>query len=146
METDMLSNSMFFAVLAMMLWGVAPLFAKMGLGNLEPIVALTLRSCIITLVLVVAVAVTGKISAVTTAQPREIIFIGLEGLSAALLGQLAYYYALKHGEVSQITPVVAAFPLVAFFLGLIFLGEKVTMGKILGAVLIVAGIVLVNYR
>jgi bacterial/archaeal transporter family protein len=61
------------------------------------------------------------------------------------LGQLAYYYALKYGELSKVTPVVAAFPLVAFLLGLMVLGEKMTIGKGIGAVLIAIGIALLNY-
>jgi len=143
---DMVSNSMLFAVLAMLFWGVAPLFGKLGLGSLEPLAALTIRSGVITVILVVFVLATGKWPAVSSAQPRDVLFIVLEGLCAALLGQLAYYYALKYGEVSKVTPVVAAFPLVAFLFGLLILGEKLTWGKGLGALFIVIGIALLNYR
>jgi transporter family protein len=146
METDMVANSLIFALLAMVLWGVAPLFGKAGLHNLDPVAALTVRSSVITLALVVFVVVTGRWSAAATAQPREIAFIALEGFCAALLGQLAYYYALKYGEISKVTPVVAAFPLVTLVLGLAILGEKLTWGKAVGGLLVVAGVVLINYR
>ncbi|MDR3592464.1 MAG: EamA family transporter [Negativicutes bacterium] len=142
----MVSNSLVFALLAMLLWGLAPLFGKLGLGGLEPLTALTIRSGVITLILVVFVLATGKGAAVMSAQPRDVAFICLEGLCAALLGQLAYYYALKYGELGKVTPVVAAFPLVAFVLGLLVLGEKLTWSKGLGALFVVIGVALLNYR
>ena len=142
----MLNQSLLFALLAMLFWGVAPLFGKLGLGGLEPLAALTIRSGIITVLLVGFCVVAGKWPEVTSAQPRDILLIGLEGLCAALFGQLAYYYALKYGELSKVTPVVAAFPLVAFLLGILVLGEKLTWGKGLGALFIVIGVALLNYR
>jgi bacterial/archaeal transporter family protein len=146
MEMDMVSNSMVFAFVAMLLWGLAPLLGKLGLGGLEPLAALTIRSGVITVILVAFVLATGKGGAVMSAQPRDVLFICLEGLCAALLGQLAYYYALKYGELSKVTPVVAAFPLVAFLLGLIVLGEKLTWAKGAGALFVAVGIALLSYR
>lgn len=142
----MLSNSVFFAVLAMLLWGVAPLFGKLALGTVEPVAALMIRSGLVALVLLIFVVIAGKWPEVVSARPRDIVFIALEGLCAGLVGGLAYYYALKYGEVSKVVPTVAAFPLIAIFLGIFVLGEKVTWGKILGGMLIVLGIALVNYR
>ena len=144
METPM--NGFIFAVCAMILFGVAPLFSKLGLSNLDPLVALTLRSGIITVLLVVFLAASGKVTALTVAAPRDIMFIGLDGICGALVGQLAYYYALKTGELGKVAPTVAAFPLVALVLGLLVLGEKLTWGKALGATLVVAGVALIHYR
>jgi transporter family protein len=143
---DMLSGSVGFAILAMLLWGIAPVFAKLGLGNLDPLAALTIRSGVITLALVGFVSVSGKWPSLAGASVRDVGFIALEGLCAALLGQLAYYYALKSGEVGKVTPTAAAFPLVALLVGVIVLGERITWGKLVGAAFIVVGIYLVNYR
>lgn len=134
-----------FAVLAMLLWGIAPIFAKLGLGKLEPLVALTVRSSIVTFVLLVYVISGGHWAGIVNASLREVVFIALEGLFGALLGQLAYYLALKHGDVSNISPVTAAFPLVALTLAIVVLGEKFTLWKIIGAVMIVTGIVMLNH-
>jgi transporter family protein len=71
-------------------------------------------------------------------------YIALEGICAALFAQLAYYYALKYGDVGRVSPLVAAFPLVAVFLGIVFLGEKLTVYKVLAALLIVSGITLLK--
>lgn len=138
-------NSYLFAGVAMFLWGVAPIFAKLGLTQLEPLTALTLRSAIVTLVLLIFTLWTGKWSVLMAAPPRDILFIALEGLCAALFGQLAYYYAIKYGEIGRVSPMVSAFPLIALVLGILVLGEKITWGKILGSILIVSGIVALRW-
>jgi bacterial/archaeal transporter family protein len=140
-----MAKSYTFAFFAMMLWGIAPIFGKLGLTQLEPLSALTLRSSIITLILLIFVTVGGHWSGIVSASSRDMFFVGMEGLCAALLGQLAYYYALKYGEVSKVSPVVAAFPLVALMLAFVIFGEKITLWNVMGSVFIVVGIFLLKY-
>lgn len=139
-----MTGGLWFALLAMLLWGAAPLFGKLGLIGIEPLPALAIRSAIVTAVLALAVTVLGKWPAVFAASAKETAFIGAEGLCAALLGQLAYYYALKLDAVSRVSPVAAAFPLVSAILAIILLGEKLTLTKIAGAFFIVTGIILLK--
>jgi len=138
-------KSFTFAIIAMMLWGIAPIFGKLGLTQLEPLAALTLRSLIITLLLLVFVTFGGHWSGILSVGSQDLLFIGLEGLCSALLGHLAYYYALKYGDVGKVSPVVAAFPLVALILAIVVLGEKLTMWKMAGAATIVVGIIMLKY-
>lgn len=139
-----MSNAYFMAALAMLFWGLAPIFGKLGLANANPLAALTIRSLTITAILLIVAIATGQWKSLLQIAPRDASFLALEGICAALLGQLAYYYALKFGEVSQVTPIVAAFPLVAILLAVAVLGEQITATKILAAVLITAGIVLLK--
>ncbi|CQR74641.1 EamA-like transporter family protein [Sporomusa ovata DSM 2662] len=138
-------NAYLLAGIALVFWGIAPIFGKLGLGGVQPLAALTVRSVIISLLLLVIVTIKGQWGLVAEMTAKNAMYIALEGICAALLGQLAYYYALKFGEVGRVSPIVVAFPLVAVFLGIIFLGEKVTFYKLLASVLIVAGIVLLKY-
>lgn len=139
-----MSNAYFMAALAMLFWGLAPIFGKLGLVNANPLAALTIRSLTISAILLIVAIATGQWKSLLQIAPRDASFLALEGICAALLGQLAYYYALKFGEVSQVTPIVAAFPLVAILLAVAVLGEQITATKILAAVLITAGIVLLK--
>lgn len=133
------------AGIAMVFWGIAPIFGKLGLGTMPPLAALTIRSLIISAILLVTVTITGQWGNIAGATAKDATYIALEGICAALIGQLAYYYALKFGEIGRVSPIVAAFPLVALFLGILFLGEKVNFCKIIASFLIVAGIVLLKY-
>lgn len=134
-----------FAGIAMIFWGVAPIFGKLGLNELQPLAALTIRSMIISILLITMVTIKGQWGFVAGATTKDIAYIALEGICAALLGQLAYYYALKFGEVSRVSPIVSAFPLVALVLGIVFLGENITVSKIIAGLLIVSGIVLMKF-
>lgn len=138
-------NQYWFAGIAMVFWGIAPVLGKLGLSKLQPLAALTIRSMIITLILTVVVTIKGQWGFVTGASMKDIGFIALEGICAALLGQLAYYYALQMGEVSRVSPIVSTFPIVALVLGIVILGEKMTIYKVIAALLIVSGIVLMRY-
>ncbi len=133
------------AGIAMVFWGIAPIFGKLGLGTISPLAALTIRSLIISAILLVTVTITGQWGNVVGVTAKDTTYIALEGICAALIGQLAYYYALKLGEIGQVSPIVAAFPLVALCLGILFLGEKVSFYKIVAAFLIVVGITLLKY-
>lgn len=139
-----MSNAYVMATLAMLLWGLAPIFGKLGLANANPLTALTIRSLVISAILLVIATATGQWKSLLQVAPREASFLALEGICAALLGQLAYYYALKFGDVSQVTPVVAAFPIVAILLAVTVLGEQITATKVIAAVLISAGVVLLK--
>lgn len=138
-------NSYLLAVIAMFFWGIAPIFGKLGVNDVQPLTALTLRSVIISVLLLGTITCLGQWGELLSVKLETVKYIGMEGLCAALLGQLAYYYALKLGEVSQISPIVAAFPLVALVLGIVFLGEKITVYKIIAALLITLGIILLKY-
>ena len=128
----------------MLFWGLAPIFGKLGLASVNPLSALTIRSLVISAILLVIAVWTGQWKSLLQIAPREASFLALEGICAALLGQLAYYYALKFGDVSQVTPVVAAFPVVALLLAFAVLGEQITATKIVAAILITTGIVLLR--
>ncbi|WP_371369510.1 hypothetical protein SRRS_26480 [Sporomusa rhizae] len=138
-------NAYLFAGIAMILWGLAPILGKLGLGATQPLAALTIRSLVVTIILLIFVTASGQWGNVTEVSAKSAIYIAFEGICAALLGQLAYYYALKYGEVGRISPVVAAFPLVALALGIIVFGEKLTLSKIIATIMIVAGVVILKY-
>ena len=139
-----MSNAFLMATLAMFFWGLAPIFGKLGLSNVNPLVALTIRSLVISAILLVIATATGQWKPLMQVAPREVSFLAMEGICAALLGQLAYYYALKFGDVSQVTPVVAAFPIVSALLAFAVLGEQITVTKVIAAILITTGVVLMR--
>ncbi len=137
-------NAIMFALIGMFLWGIAPIFGKIGLVQVSPGIALFMRSSIVTVILLVWVLASGQVVHLAEVTPRSWVFIGLEGICAALLGHLAYYYALKMGEASLVSPVMAAFPVITVLLAFLLLGEKYTPGKLLGTLLIVLGVFVIK--
>jgi len=62
------------------------------------------------------------------------------GFIGSFVGQIAFYHGLKVGEVSKVAPIAGSFPLIAAILGIVFLGESVTITKAIGIFLIISGI------
>lgn len=54
------------------------------------------------------------------------------------------YFALGHGESSQIFPVTAAYPAVTVALAAIVLAEPLTLAKVGGMLLVLSGVVLIS--
>ena len=137
-------NYYIFALLAAFFFGLAPIFGKLGLEGVNPALAICIRSFIISGIMLVWLLVNNDISPLTDVNLSNWIFIALEGICAALLGQLLYFYALKSGDASIVVPLIATFPLVTFILATLFLGDKLSITKISGIILTILGIVLLR--
>lgn len=135
---------MTFVILTIIFWGMAPIFGKIGLVKVEPIVGLAIRTFIISIILLAFCLFTGKFSSFNQLTFKDVIFIGAEGISASLLGHFAYYYALKLGDVSKVFPLLATYPAVTVFAAILFLGEKFTWNKFVGLITIIIGVILVK--
>jgi transporter family protein len=137
-------KAIIFALLTALFWGIAPLFEKLGLVKAQPITALTIRNIVIASSLILIITLSGQMTEIVTRDLKTIFFIILGGLLGGLLGMITYFYALKLGEASRVVPIVASYPLIAAILSIIFLGELLTLPKIIGAIFIVIGVWLVS--
>jgi len=133
-----------FALLTAVFWGAATVLDKLALARLQPLVGVAVRSMAIALVACMALGMTMRERVWEGIDARSWVFIILSGMLSGLLGQWTYYKALKYAEASRVVPVVGAYPLVAFALAVLLLGESVTVQKLCGAGLVVAGIVLLR--
>lgn len=86
----------------------------------------------------------GRLKSFATLDARSTFFVIAGGLVAGLLGQLAFYSALKAGDASIVVPVAATYPLVALIVSVAFLGESFSVQKALGIALVVAGVMLLK--
>ena len=140
----MLKSPTGLALLCALFWGLAPIFEKVGLRHLPPLPGVFVRSVVVTLAigLILAAAFFWQRESVviTRLNARYLFWIALGGISGGVLAQYLYYLALRSGEVSQVTPIASAFPLVTVICSILFLGEALTLTKVLGAGLVVAGV------
>lgn len=86
----------------------------------------------------------GGLGTLKAVDVRSAAFICAGGLIAGLLGQFAFYSALKSGEASLVVPVAATYPLVALIVSALFLGEAVTLQKAAGIILVAGGVMLLR--
>ena len=131
------------ALLGMICWGIAPIFAKLGLQNVSPATGLVLRTMIAVVLVSSWMCVSGGISQLKQISFQASILIAVEAILATVLGDLAYFAAIKNGNVSIITLIMAASPLITMICAAMFLGEPITAWKCLGAGYIIMGIILI---
>ncbi|MBL7132100.1 MAG: EamA family transporter [Candidatus Omnitrophica bacterium] len=131
-------------ILTAFMWGFTPILEKVGLTKTQPLTAVTIRSIAVCLVLLVFLFFTGRLKEVISVDTKTIAIFSISGIIAGLLGMLTYFQALKLGATSEIVPIVATYPLVTAILSVLILGEQITILRILGTILIVAGIWLVQ--
>lgn len=133
-----------FVLITVLAWGLAPIFGKLGLSKVDPLLGLAIRTFTIGIILLVLCLAMGKIKEIWTTDHRTLFFVAMEGIAASLIGHFAYYYALKLGEVSRVYPVIASSSAVTVIASILILGEQFTWTKIAGFLLILGGVILIN--
>lgn len=135
-----------WALLAACCWGVAPVVEKLGLrGSGDPVVGVFVRSIGVFAGTIGLAIFTPKLTErLKHFDGMNWTLLVLGGLMASILGQIFFYRALKAGEVSRVTPIGASYPVLAFLLGVLFLGESLTWTKGAGLLLVMTGVYLLK--
>jgi len=131
-------------LLTAIFWGASPILEKTGLQNTSPLIALSIRSFGVAIVLLLALAYTGRFKDLANVQGKTIGIFVASGMLAGLLGMWTYFGALKAGATSKVVPIAASYPLITAILSIIILKENVTLVRLIGTTLIIAGIWLVK--
>src|SRR2546430_3413999 len=118
------------------------IFGKIGLGEVSPIPATMARAIVMAVVTSIAALVAGDVRELGSIDRKGWIFIGLAGLAGAG-SWLAYFAALKIGQASAVSGLDRLSVVFVVVLAALFLGESLTVWKVLGAALMVAGAILI---
>ena len=130
-------------LLASVLSGVSAIFEKLSVVDLSGLTVLTLRYTLMLPVLWIALFASGRHRELATIDLRTFANI-LIPASMALGSLLLYFTALRGDWVTRVFPLTELGPLVAFVLAALFLGEPLSIQRLLGTMLIVGGIVLIR--
>ncbi|HNV86356.1 MAG TPA: EamA family transporter [Candidatus Omnitrophota bacterium] len=133
-----------WALLTAVIWGFVPLLEKIGLSGVRPQVGLYARCVGIFTGLLFYAFLVPPHNAFREMNPKSFFFLAFGGFIASFVGQFVFYQALKAGEASKVTAVAGIYPLITFFLALIFLSESITVSKLCGIALVVFGVMLLR--
>ncbi len=142
-----MNKGFLYALITMILWGIGPVFAKLGVRNIPAINAFIIRSSGVFIFFFIFTLLTGhffKIHRLITENWKYTMFLFIEGFCGAFLGQLTYYHAQKYWETSKAILVVSAFPVLAMILAAFILNETLSLRKIIGALFIICGIYIIK--
>jgi len=131
-----------FALLSAVVWGTAPVLFKLGLrGPVSPLAGILIHNLTATIFALIAIILTRN----SLNYPlRDILIVSSGGFISGFIGLLLYYKAVKIGDISIVAPIAASSPLWASLFAFLFLGESVNAYKIMGSLLIFAGITLLS--
>ncbi|MBL7132374.1 MAG: EamA family transporter [Candidatus Omnitrophica bacterium] len=136
----------FWAMLSAIVWGIVPILEKIGLSKVHPDTGLFLRcfGVIFGAAILLILKFNSLKIELASVSTKTVFFLISGGFLASFVAQLFFYRALKLGEASKVVPVGAMYPLVAFILALIFLGEKFTIAKFFGLCFVLLGVALLR--
>ena len=118
--------------------GITAILAKIGIKNTDSNLATAIRTIVILIFSWLMVFIVGSIETITELSQKTIIFLILSGLATGL-SWLCYFRALQLGNVNKVTPIDKSSTILTMVLAIIFLGEKITILKIISIILIGIG-------
>jgi len=134
------------ALLVASIWGLTPIFEKLSLIKASAFTVITLRFIFTTTLVVVASLVTGRYREFSTVDGKTLLWIFLAGLLGGIVGLSIYFVALKQDLTTRIVPIAATFPLFTAFYAFIFLNEHISLQRLAGILLVVIGLILINWN
>ena len=127
-----------YALLSALFASLTAIFAKIGITGVNSNLATAIRTIIILFVAWGIVLARGEEKGITSLTKQNIIFLIISGVATGL-SWVFYFKALQIGKVSQVAPVDKLSVALTIGLSVLFLGEALTIKTAIGAVLIVAG-------
>ncbi len=131
-----------FAFASMAFAGVTSVIAKQGLTGISGDLGLVVRTCYVFVLVLGFGALVVPRSELGKLTSSNLLWLGLSGVTTAV-SWVFYYRALKEGEVSTVAVIDKGSFVVAVILAWLVLGEKFTPRVACGAVLILAGLLVV---
>ncbi len=134
----------FWAFLSAIFAAATALLAKVGVAGIDSNLATAIRTTVV-FVFAWAVAIgLEKHNAITLIDRRSWIFLVLSGLCTGL-SWLCYFRALQMGPASSVAPVDKLSVVLVIVFAWLFLGEHLTVMKVLGGSLITAGAIIIAF-
>lgn len=131
------------ATVASLAWGVSSVVMKAPLREVDPVTAQAVRLPIAGALLFVTPWARGAIGQLRTSEwPTVRTIIVLSMLTA--VSSVMYVASLKYAGVAMATVLSSTAPMFAIPLGLVFLGERLAVGPVVGSIVTVAGIVVLQ--
>ena len=119
------------------------ILAKVGVSGVDANYATAIRTSVIVLFTwAIAWAAPGSSANLLSLAPRTWLFLALSGIATGL-SWLCYFRALQLGPASRVAPVDKLSVILVILCGSLFLGERLTSGKLVGGLLILAGVLVV---
>jgi len=129
------------ALIAAVLWGIAPILDKYALQEIPVYPAIVIRSAGAVLAIFIITMLLGKFEFRLSS---GIALLLISGAISGAFGMIFYFEALKTIGASRAVPITAIYPMFTAILSFLLLSEQISARVISGIVLIILGTILVS--
>ena len=137
-------NWVFYAVLSAFFASLVAIFGKIGIRGVDSNLAVALRTVVIVFFAWTIVWFQGNAGDIAKISKYSMTFIILSAFATGL-SWLFYYKALQLGEASRVAPIDKLSVALTVILAFVFLGEKPTLGNVLGGIFVTAGVLITAF-
>ncbi len=133
---------LFWSLLSAVFAAATAILAKIGVAGIDSNFATAVRTSVVLVFTWLIAYGTSKPGSFQVHSNKTWLFLGLSGLATGL-SWLCYFRALQLGPASRVAPIDKLSVALVIMFGILFLGERLTLGKGIGGLLIVAGAIFI---
>ena len=134
-----------WALLSALFAAATALLAKVGVAGIDANFATAIRTSVVVIFAWLLALLTRHAQPFSNPSGRTWLFLALSGIATGL-SWLCYFHALQVGPASRVAPVDKLSVVLVITCSALFLGEQLTWAKVLGGLLIVAGVIVVALK
>jgi bacterial/archaeal transporter family protein len=131
-----------WALLSAVFAAATAILAKIGVAGIDSNFATAIRTSVVVIFTWLIAFAARQPETFSAPSGRTWLFLTLSGLATGL-SWLCYFHALQIGPATRVAPIDKLSVPLVILLGALFLGENITWGKGIGALLICAGAIAV---
>lgn len=133
------------AVIAMAFAGVTSVIAKQGLAGISAELGIGIRTLFVTLFVMTFVAFSVPVEEIRMIRRDSLLWLVASAFTTAV-SWIYYYKALKEGDVATVALIDKGSTVVAIFLAWWLLKEVLTLRTLIGAGLVLLGLIVISRK
>ena len=137
-------NWVWFAIGSAFFAGLTAILGKLGVEGLNSNLATFIRTVVILFVVMAIISMRNEWQLPQHIAAKPVIFLILSGIATGL-SWLCYYRALQLAPASWVAPIDKLSVVIAIILGVTVLGEPISAKLLIGAGLILSGVLVVAF-
>ncbi len=135
-------NWLVWSLLSALFAALTAILAKLGVAGVDSNLATAVRTSVVVVFTWGLAYVNAPPNSFQAFTAKTWLYLVVSGLATGL-SWLCYFHALQVGEASRVAPIDKLSVVLVIVLATLFLGERLTWGKGLGAALIAAGAIVI---
>ena len=118
--------------------GITAILVKIGVEDTDAHLLTALRTIVVLIFSWIMVFVVGSQGTISEVSPKTLLFLCASGITTGA-SWICYFHALQIGDVNKVVPIDKSSVVLTILLGVLFLGEPMSVSKGICVILIAAG-------